>query len=268
MDSLSDDDDSHSVISISSESGSVTSMLSISFSEVEPFVSSDHTLVGSEISDCHWQTEKDAWSARNTSNELDLDSEMLENMPSNASKLIENFRHYQTLPEVIHNLIIFSQQNNRFQFLYGLDPSICTWNHIYNCRHQTDSDNLVEFYFRESIYPLLRLKYLMYYQPSLWLDNPPASKLHFVMRTQSLTKFIHKCFIKSKMIHMSILVCLCSNWLKGLKMMSAITFLWLELMCTFKGTLHQNSWPRCDQSWSRRLWPLATSLLTWYWWVS
>ena len=40
--------------------------------------------------------------------------------------------------------------------------------------------------------PKFRPKYLMYYQPTMWVKNASASLLHFPMRSQSLAKFINK----------------------------------------------------------------------------
>ena len=66
------------------------------------------------------------------------------------------------------------------------------------CQHQTESDNLIEFYLNESICPLMRPKYLMYYQPTIWLGNPSASLLDFLMRSCGLAKFLHKIFYEIK----------------------------------------------------------------------
>ena len=106
------DDDQHSILSVSS--GSVTSMYSIDFSEVEPFVSSDDTLVGSDginseiesdfDTDTGTDTVEGAQDLENTLSEPESD---LDELPGNALDIIQNFQHYQTLPEVIHNFIIF-----------------------------------------------------------------------------------------------------------------------------------------------------------------
>ena len=98
----------------------------------------------------------------------------------------------------MHNFIIFPQQSAKFQFLYQLDPSICTWDHTCLCQHPSEEDNLIEFYFRESICPRLRPKYLMYYQPAIWLGNPSVSMIHFLMRSCGLAKFLNKMFYKIK----------------------------------------------------------------------
>ena len=38
----------------------------------------------------------------------------------------------------------------------------------------------------------------MYYQPTIWLGNPSAPMLHFLMRSHGLAKFSHKMFCKIK----------------------------------------------------------------------
>ena len=139
------DDDQYSIISISS--GSVTSMSSIYFSEVKPFVSSDDMLVGSDginskiESNIDTDTDEGAQDV-NTSSEPESD---LDELPDNALDIIQNFQHYQTLPEVIHNLIIFPQQSAKFQFLYQLDPLMCTWDHTCLCWHPSEGDNSIKF---------------------------------------------------------------------------------------------------------------------------
>ena len=133
------DDDQYSVISVSSDLGSVTSMSSIEFSEVKPFVSSDEgTLIGSDLDldheiDSNLDTDTDEGSQDvNMSSEPESESDM-DFLPNNVLEIIQKFQNYQTLPEVIHKLIIFPQNSSKFQFLYQLDPSICTWNHTCLC---------------------------------------------------------------------------------------------------------------------------------------
>ena len=83
---------------------------SIDLLEVEPFVSSDDTLVGSNGIDSviksifDTDTDEGAQDVDNTSSEPESD---LDKLPSIALDIIQNFQHYQTLAEVMHNLIIF-----------------------------------------------------------------------------------------------------------------------------------------------------------------
>ena len=45
---------------------------------------------------------------------------------------------------------------------------------------------------------MLRPKYLMYYQPTMWVENASASLLHFLMRSQGLAKFKNKLHFEMK----------------------------------------------------------------------
>ena len=139
------DDNQLSVISISSKSsqssqGSVTSMSSISISDVEPFVSSDseYTLVGSD-SDNYNSDDSDKTDTASES-EIDL-------MPNNATKIIDEFNHFKTLPEVLNNIIFYPQSGQNFKFLTQLEPSVYAWTHQCNCKYPSEQDNIVKFYF-------------------------------------------------------------------------------------------------------------------------
>ena len=191
-DNISDnlDDDQVSVISISSDStaGSVISMSCISISEVEPFISSDseNTLVGSDF-----ENDDSTDSDTDTSSEIDLEPES-DIMPNNATKIIDEFNQFRTLPEVLNTIILYPQSRQNFKFLNQIEPSIYTWSHQCNCKYPSEQDNIMKFYFENMMCPQFRPKYLMYYQPTMWVENASASLLHFLMRSQSLAKFINK----------------------------------------------------------------------------
>ena len=176
------DDDQVSIISISSESsqGSVTSMSLISISEVEPFVSSDskNTVVESDLDSVEFTSDDSDKTDTASESEMDL-------MPNNAAEIIDNFYQYNALPEVLNNIILYPQSGQNFRFLNQLVPSVCIWTHPCECRYPSEQENIVEFYFRNHICPKLWPKYLMYYQPTMWVENASASLLHFLMRTWS-----------------------------------------------------------------------------------
>ena len=67
-----------------------------------------------------------------------------------------------------------------------------------NCKYPSEQDNVVKFYFENTLCPMLRPKYLMYYQPTMWIENASASPLHFLIRSQSLAKFINKLHFEMK----------------------------------------------------------------------
>ena len=119
-DTISDepDDDQVSVFSISSDSSqeSVTSMSSISISNVEPFISSDskNTLVGSDLDNYDSND-----SETDTASEPEIDI-----MPNNATKIIDEFNQFRTLPEVLNNIILYPQSRRIFRFLNQVEPSI------------------------------------------------------------------------------------------------------------------------------------------------
>ena len=188
------DDDQVSVISILSESsqGSFTSMSSISISGVEPFVSSDSesTQVGSDLDNSNYESND---SETDTASESEIDI-----MPNNATKIIDEFNHFRTLPEVLSNIILFPQSGQNFKFLNQVEPSIYAWTHQCNCKYPSEQDDIVKFYFENMLCPMLRPKYLMYYQPTMWVENVSASLLHFLMRSQSLAKFINKLHFEMK----------------------------------------------------------------------
>ena len=193
------DDDQVSVISISSESsqssqGSVTSMsINISICDVEPFVSSDseYTLVGSDSDNFEYNSDDLDKTDTTSESEIDL-------MPNNATEIIDEFNHFRTLPEVLNNIIFYPQSGQNFKFLNQLEPSIYTWIHQCNCKYPSEQDNIMKFYFENMLCPILRPKYRMYYQPTMWVENASASLLHFLMRSQSLAKFINKLHFEIK----------------------------------------------------------------------
>ena len=192
------DDNQVSVISISSESsqssqGSVTSMFSILISDVEPFVSSDseYTLVGCDSDNFNYNSDDSDKTGTASESEIDL-------MPNNATEIIDEFNHFRTLPEVLNNIILYPQSGQNFKFLNQLEPSIYAWIHQCNCKYPSEQDNIMEFYFENMLCPTLRPKYLMYYQPTMWVKNASASLLHFLMRSQNLAKFTNKLHFEMK----------------------------------------------------------------------
>ena len=95
-------------------------------------------------------------------------------------------------------MIIFPKHSNSFNFLYQLEHSICTWEHSCDCEYPTEQDNLVQFYFTHQICPKFRPKFLMYYQPTLWIENPSSQMLHFLIRSQNLARLINHIHYKMK----------------------------------------------------------------------
>ena len=152
-DTIKPDDDQVSVISILSDSsqGPVTSMSSISISDVEPFISSDgeNTLLGSDLDDFSYDSETD------TASESEIDT-----MPNNATEIIDKFNQFRTLPEVLNNIILFPQSGQNFEFLNQVEPSICAWTHKCICKYPSEQDNVMKFYFENTLCPMLRPKYL------------------------------------------------------------------------------------------------------------
>ena len=108
------DDDQVSIISISSESsqGSVTSMSSISISDVEPFVSSDSENTVAESDSDNFEYNLDDSDRTDTASESEIDL-----MPNNTAKIIDNFYQYNALPEVLNNIILYPQSGQSFSFL-------------------------------------------------------------------------------------------------------------------------------------------------------
>ena len=125
----SDTEDQVSIISISSEE-SLTSLPSIP--EVNPFISSDSssTLVGSE-SDFD-QFDSDITISDSERTETASESGM-DDMPNNATEIIQNFQKFNSLPEVLNNIILFPQSGENFKFLNQLEPSASVWTHDCNC---------------------------------------------------------------------------------------------------------------------------------------
>ena len=189
-----DTEDQVSIISISSEE-SLTSLSSIS--EVEPFISSDNssTLVGSE-SDLE-PFESDMSNSDRTSSETSSESDT-DDMPNNAFKIIQNFQQFNSLPQVLNNIILFPQSSENFKFLNQLEPSRSAWTHECNCSFPSESQNIVKFYFQNQICPRMWPKFLMYYQPTMWVDNTSASLLHFLIRNMGLSRFVNKLHFKMK----------------------------------------------------------------------
>ena len=192
------DDDQVSVISISSESsqssqGSMTSMSSILISDVEPFGSSDskYTLVGSDSDNFNYNLDDSDKTDTASESEIDL-------MPNNATEIIDESNQFRTLPEVLNNITLYPQWGQNFKFLNQLEPSIYAWIHQCNCKYPSEQDNIMKFYFENMLCPTLRPKYLMYYQPTMWVENASASLLHFLMRSQSLAKFTNKLHFEMK----------------------------------------------------------------------
>ena len=136
-------------------------------------------------------------SETDTSSEIDTEPEN-DLMPNNATEIIEEFNQLRTLPEVLNNIILYPQSSQNFKFLNQIEPSIYTWGHQCNCKYPLEQDNIVKFYFKNMLCPKFRPKYLMYYQPTMWVENASASLLHFLMRSQSLVKFINKMHFEMK----------------------------------------------------------------------
>ena len=131
------------LISISSESsqssqGSVTSMSSILISDVEPFISSDseYTLVGSDADNFDYNSDDSDKTDTAIESEIDL-------MPNNATKIIDKFNHFRTLPEVLNNIILYPQSGQNYKFLIQLEPSIYAWIHQCNCKYPSEQDKIV-----------------------------------------------------------------------------------------------------------------------------
>ena len=143
-DTIKPDGDQVSVISILSDSsqGSVTSMSSISISDAEPFISSDseNTLVGSDLDEFSYDSETD------TASEPEIDI-----MPNNATKIIDEFNQFRTLPEVLNNIILYPQSGQNFKFLNQVEPSIYAWTHQCNCKYPSEQDNIMKFYFENTV---------------------------------------------------------------------------------------------------------------------
>ena len=167
----SDTEDQVSIISISSEE----SLTSLSFiSEVNPFISSNSssTLVGSE-SDFD-QSDSDITISDSERTETASESGM-DDMPNNATKIIQNFQQFDSLPEVLNNIILFPQSGENFKFLNQLEPSTSMWTHDCNCSFPIENQNIVKFYFQNCICPRMWPKFLMFYQPTMWVYNTSAS---------------------------------------------------------------------------------------------
>ena len=103
-----------------------------SISEVNPFISSDSssTLVGSE-SDLD-QFDSDITISDSERTETASESGMAD-MPINATEIIQNFQQFNSLPEVLNNIILFPQSGKNFKFLNQLEPSMSVWTHDCKC---------------------------------------------------------------------------------------------------------------------------------------
>ena len=189
---ITESDDQASIISISSEE-SLTSLYSIS--EVNPFISSENssTLVGSESDLEILESDMSDSDRTETSSELDMDD-----MPSNATEIIQNFQKFNILPEVLNNIILFPQSGENFNFLNQLEPTMSVWTHDCNCNFPKESQNIVKFFFQNCICPRMWPKFLMFYQPTMWVDNASASLLHFLVRNQGLSRFVNRMHFEMK----------------------------------------------------------------------
>ena len=158
-DTETDTEDAVSIISISSEE-SLTSQSSIS--EVNIFVSSDSssTLVGSETDFDQFDSDITISDSERTETASELG---MDDLPSNATEIIQNFQKFNSLPEVLNNIILFPQSCENFKFLNQLKPSTSIWTHDCNCSFSTENQNIVEFYFQNSICPRMWPKFLMFY---------------------------------------------------------------------------------------------------------
>ena len=193
-DTKTDTEDQVSIISISSED-SFTSLSSIS--EVDPFISSgnSNTLVGSE-SDFD-QFDSDITISDSERTETASESGM-DDMPNNSTEIIQNLQQFNSLPEVLNNIILFPQSGKNFKFLNQLEPSASVWTHDCNCSFPRENQNIVKVYFQNCICPRMWPKFLMFYQPTMWVDNASASLLHFLIRNQGLSRFVNKLHFEIK----------------------------------------------------------------------
>ena len=93
-----------------------------SISKVNPFISSDSssTLGGSE-SDLDL-SDSDVTISDSERTETASESGM-DDMPNNATNIIQNFQQFNSLPEVLNNIILFPQSGENFKFLNQLEPS-------------------------------------------------------------------------------------------------------------------------------------------------
>ena len=67
-------------------------------------------------------------------------------------------------------------------------------------------------------------KFLMFYQPTMWVDNTSASLLHFLIRNQGLSKFVNKLHFELKNDPRWNLDYPCSRLLNKFKTKTADTF--------------------------------------------
>ena len=108
-------DDQISIISISSTSSeeSLTSLSNVSISEVKPFVSSeyDSTLVGSDSDFDQFDSNSDISDSGTTDTASESEMDV---MPNSASKIIQKFQQFKSLPEVLNNIIIYPQSGENF----------------------------------------------------------------------------------------------------------------------------------------------------------
>ena len=111
-----------------------------SISEVDPFISSDSssTLLASE-SDFD-QFDSDVTISDSERAETASESGM-DDMPNNATKIIQNFQQFNSLPEVPNNIILFPQSGENFKSLNQLEPSTSIWTHDCNCSFPTEKQN-------------------------------------------------------------------------------------------------------------------------------
>ena len=118
-DTETDTEDQVSIISISSED-SLTSLSSIS--EVDPFISSDSSNILIESESDFDQFDSDVTISDSERTETASESGM-DDMPNNATEIIQNFQKFNSLPEVLNNIILFPQSGENFKFLNQLEPS-------------------------------------------------------------------------------------------------------------------------------------------------
>ena len=111
---------------------------------------------------------------------------------------MDEFNQFRALPEVLNNIFLYPQSGQNFKFLNQVEPPIYAWTPKCNCKYPSEQDNIMKFYFENTLCPMLRPKHLMYYQPKMWFENASASLLDFLMRSQSLAKFINKLHFEMK----------------------------------------------------------------------
>ena len=236
-------------------------MSSFLISDVEPFISSDseNTLVGSDLDEFNYESND---SETDTASEPEIDI-----IPNNATKIIDEFNQFRTLPEVLNNIILCPQSRQNFNFLNQVEPFIYAWIYQCNCKYPSEQDNIVKFYFENTLCPMLRAKYLMYYQPTMWVENASASLLHFLMRSQGLAKFKNKLHFEMKNnphVDFGIFLFKIAEKIHS-DICNYILTVWTEVY--IRGTRFVKTHDLDVRFYTSYLWSLATPIWWWYKWL-